>query len=113
MDQVSQALQRIAATPELPDLVEKAMMEGDIAKMPADMKVAYYNAVCYSVGLNPLTRPLDAIRGQDGTTKFYFKKEAAEQLRKLHKVSVRMLGRLVEDDLYIVTVEARTPDGRC
>lgn len=95
-----------------PKAVEEALMVGDLAKMQPHVRVAYYLAVCQSSGLNPLTRPFTALKGQDGRIFLYGNKECAEQLRKVHRVSLSILSRERVDDLYIVTVRAWTPDGR-
>lgn len=95
-----------------PKAVEEALMVGDLARMQPHVRVAYYLAVCQSSGLNPLTRPFTALKGQDGRMILYANKDCAEQLRKLHKVSVQILSRERLDDLYIVTVRAWMPDGR-
>jgi hypothetical protein len=92
--------------------VEQAMLIGDISQMTDEQRIAYYVAVCRSVGLNPLSKPFQALKGDDGKVTLYADKGCAEQLRKLHRVSVHVLGREFLDDLYIVTVRATTPDGR-
>lgn len=108
----TQALERVSQAPVLPEAVEQALLQGDIAKMSAQHREAYYKAVCLSAGLNYLTRPFEALKGQDGTYKLYARKEAAEQLRKIYHVSIRTVSRERIGDLYIVTVEASMPNGR-
>lgn len=95
-----------------PKAVEQAMLIGDLSKMNNEQRIAYYVATCRSLGLNPLTKPFQAIQGDDGKLSLYPDKGCAEQLRKLHKVSVKVLERQILDGLYIVTVQASTPDGR-
>lgn len=96
------------------DAVEQALAIGDMAKMSVDVRVAYYVATCQSAGLNPMTRPFDLIKGDDGTIRLYPNKVAAEQLRKMHRVSILVKERRmdVENGLYVVTVQVSTPDGR-
>ena len=98
--------------PVNPKAVEQAMLIGDISQMTDEQRIAYYVAVCRSLHLNPLTKPFQALKGDDGKISLYPDKGCAEQLRKQHRVSVRVTGREFLDDLYIVTVEASTPDGR-
>jgi hypothetical protein len=95
-----------------PKAVEQAMLIGDLSKMSNEQRIAYYVATCRSLGLNPLTKPFQAMQGDDGKLSLYADKGCAEQLRKLHKVSMKVLGREILDGLYIVTVLAHTPDGR-
>ena len=95
-----------------PKAVEQALLIGDISQMSDEVRIAYYVATCRSLGLNPLTKPFQALKTDDGKVTLYPDKGCAEQLRKLHRVSVRVLERRILDDLYIVTVRATTPDGR-
>jgi hypothetical protein len=96
-----------------PEAIQRALMAGDIAKLsPAD-RVQFYAALCRSTGLNVLSRPFILLKTQGGDLTWYATVGAAEQLRRLHRVSTRLLSReRTEDGLYIVTVQASTPDGR-
>ena len=98
--------------PPNPKAVEQAMLIGDISQMTDEQRISYYVATCRSLNLNPLTHPFMALKGDDGKVSLYADKGCAEQLRKLHRVSTKVLSREFLDDLYIVTVLARTPDGR-
>lgn len=95
-----------------PKAVEQALTIGDLAKMSNEVRIAYYLAVCQSAGLNPLTRPFTALKGEDGRVFLYANKDCAEQLRKVNRVSLRIISRERLDDLYVVTVRGWTPDGR-
>lgn len=93
------------------DIVERVVMAGDLGKLtPAD-RVSYYRATCESVGLNPLTRPFDYIT-LNGKLTLYARKDATDQLRRIHRVSVEIANRDRIEDVYIVTARATTPDGR-
>ena len=39
------------------DVMESVIAKGDLAKLSPDERVRYYNAVCKSLGINPLTQP--------------------------------------------------------
>ena len=96
-----------------PAAIEKALMAGDISKMSPEVRVQFYRALCQSCGLNPLTRPFIVLKTQGGELHWYATVGATEQLRKLHRVSTRLLSReRTPDDLYVVTVQCFTPDGR-
>jgi hypothetical protein len=96
-----------------PEAIGRALMAGDLAKLSPEDRVQYYFALCRSSGLNPLTRPFIVIQSDGGELTWYPTRECAEQLRKLHRVSMTVLSReRTEDGLYVVTVEARMPDGR-
>lgn len=108
----TRALARLHDAPALPEAVERALMQGDLAQLKPEERLAYYRAVCQTAGLNPLTRPFELIKNQNDEYVLYPRRECAEQLRKLHRVSTRVLSREFLDELYIVTVEGSTPDGR-
>jgi hypothetical protein len=91
--------------------IEKALIEGDLSKLTPEQRVQYYLRVCDSMGLNPFTRPFDYIV-LNGRLTLYAKRDATDQLRKIHNVSVQITGREVVGDLYVVTARATMPDGR-
>lgn len=95
-----------------PKAIETALAIGDLSKMAPEQRVAYYLGTCASVGLNPYTKPFDAIKGDDGSVHLYPNKSAAEQLRRTYSVSLRTLRRERIDGLYVVTVLATLPSGR-
>ena len=91
--------------------IEQVVVGGDLARLSPEQRVSYYQAVCASLNLNPLTRPFEYIRLNDKLT-LYAKREATDQLRRLHNISVEIVGREQQGDLYVVTARATTPDGR-
>jgi hypothetical protein len=42
-----------------PPSVEDVLMRGDLSSLTQAQRLEYYNKVCASLGLNPLTRPFD------------------------------------------------------
>jgi hypothetical protein len=68
-------------------------------------------AICQTVGLNPLTKPLDFITLQ-GKLTLYANKGAAEQLRSLHGVSIKILSRQIESECYVVHAQATRKNGQ-
>lgn len=95
-----------------PKAIEEALMIGDLSKMSPEMRVQFYVGACQSIGLNPYTKPFDAIKGDDGAVSLYANKTCTEQLRRIYNVSLRTLSRERMDGLYVVTVLARLPNGR-
>ena len=93
------------------DILERVVVMGDLASLSPEDRVMYYRAVCESVGLNPLTRPLDYIT-LNGKLTLYAKKDATDQLRKMHGVSITKLERDTVGDVYSVTAYAQDRDGR-
>jgi hypothetical protein len=91
--------------------VERVLLDGDLGKLTAAQRVAYYGKVCASLGLNPLTRPFEYIV-LNGKLTLYARREASEQLRKIHKVSITITARELTEECYAVTARAALPDGR-
>jgi hypothetical protein len=91
--------------------VEKVVIEGDLSTLRPDERVAYYHKVCEGIGLNPYSRPLEYIR-LNGKLVLYAKRDATDQLRRIHGVSLSIVSRERMDDVYVVTAKATTPDGR-
>lgn len=100
-------------TEERMAVLEKVVVEGDLSKLSPAERVIYYRNVCESLGLNPLTRPFDYIV-LNGRLTLYARKDATDQLRRIHGVSVRIVSReFVENlGLYVVVARATTADGR-
>ena len=93
------------------EAIERVLINGDLAQLsPAD-RINYYQTVCSSLNLNPLTKPFEYI-SLNGKLTLYAKRDATDQLRFRDRISIRITGREVIDDIYIVTAQARTPDGR-
>lgn len=92
-------------------VIEQVVISGDLAKLQPQQRVQYYNRVCESIGLNPFTQPFSYIT-LNGKLTLYAKKDATEQLRKLHGISITSLAGQFVDDLYIVTATAQSRDGR-
>lgn len=103
----------VQPAPPLPEAIEAAILEGDFMKLKPEHRVFYYRSMCDSVGLNWMTRPFDLMKDDGGKYRPYARKEAAEQLRKLHRVSVRTIERtMIDEEIFCVTVQATLPDGR-
>jgi CheY-specific phosphatase CheX len=58
--------------------------------------------------LNPLTKPFEYIT-LNGKLTLYARRDATDQLRQLHKVSIEIVAREVVEDCYVVTARATTP----
>ena len=92
-------------------VLEAVVIEGDLARLSPQERVGYYRQVCNSVGLNPMTRPFDYIK-LNGKLTLYAKRDAADQLRQIHGVSVKLISKDVEDGLLVVHVAAEDKHGR-
>lgn len=91
--------------------IEQVLIGGDLAKLNASDRVSYYKRVCETLGLNPLTKPFDYITLNNRLV-LYATKGCAEQLRAIHKVSVVITSRETIEGVYVVTAQAKLPDGR-
>jgi hypothetical protein len=89
----------------------RVITSGDLSRLSDAELVTHYNATCESIGLNPLTRPLEYLT-LNGKKVLYARKDCTDQLRALRKVSVQIVGRDISDGLCIVTARATLPDGR-
>lgn len=99
-------------TPQaLNDIARHAIAAGALDRLDQDGRTAYYNAVCESLGLNPLTRPLEYLE-LNGRLTLYAKRDATDQLRHKHHVSIEIVDRSMQQDVYIVRARATMPDGR-
>lgn len=92
-------------------IAERVLLLGDLRQLSPSERVHYYRAVCRSVGLNPLTAPFEYLN-LSGKLTFYVKKNATDQLREIHNVSVDRLESQTIDGVHIVTAHASKPGGR-
>jgi hypothetical protein len=86
---------------------------GDFSRLsPAD-RVRYLATTCRSLGLNPLTLPIQIMK-IDGKEVMYARAECAAQLRARDKVSIKIMERTLdrEHGCFVVVAMANTPDGR-
>lgn len=91
--------------------IEALISTGDIGKMSPEQRIGYYKTLCEATGLNPVGQPFEYMTLQ-GKTVLYAKRQAAEQLRKLHNISIQIVSRTTENDVHSVVARATTPDGR-
>src|SRR5574340_31629 len=91
--------------------VRRAVATGDLGTLDEDARVTYYTMVCESIGLNPLTRPLEYLE-LNGKLILYAKRDATDQLRAKRQVSIEIVDRAIHGDVYVVRARASLPDGR-
>lgn len=95
----------------LSEKIEQVLIQGDLAPLTPAERVAYYNKVCASLGLNSLTKPLEYVKLNNKLT-LYARKDATDQLRRIYKVSIDQMDVKQIGDIVVVTVAASTPDAR-
>jgi hypothetical protein len=105
-------LPAVRETPS-PEALNALVTTGNLNLLTPDQKRGYYIQLCRSLGLNPMTRPFQFIE-LNGKLVPYAAKDATDQLRRLYKVSLRIVDRSkdISGDTYDVQVEAKTYDGR-
>ncbi len=91
--------------------IESALIAGDLSKLSPDERLSYYNNVCNSLGLNPLTQPFAYIT-LNGKLTLYAKRDATDQLRKVHRISIAIISRETIEGVYVVTARASDTSGR-
>jgi hypothetical protein len=89
---------------------------GDLSRLPAEQRAALYLDTCASLNLNPRTRPFDWIEFYDPETKgkkltLYPNRSCAEQIRRQHQISVRIVSEDIVGKLFKVVAEGRKPNG--
>jgi hypothetical protein len=92
--------------------MEKIVLSGDLSELNVAQCADYYAAVCRSLGLNPLTKPLEFLT-LNGKLRLYALRDCADQLRRLHGISIYITNRERMGDIYVVTARARiAPDAK-
>lgn len=92
-------------------LLERVVIGGDLSKLSAQDRLLYYRELCQSLKLNPLTQPFQYL-SLSGKLVLYARKDATEQLRKQHGVSITKLEGATTEGVYVVTAYAKDAHGR-
>lgn len=93
------------------ETMEHVLGTGDLSRLSTQQRVEYYAKVCQAIGVNPLTRPFRFMQFQ-GNTVLYATRDLTDQLRSLRKISLSIVDKRIDGDLYIVTARASTAEGR-
>ncbi len=101
----------LTTTGTLTTNIEQVLLGGDLSKLNPQERLNYYNAVCTSLGLNPLTQPFAYIV-LNGKLQLYAKKDCTEQLRKIHGVSITKVDPRQIGNLVVVVADAADREGR-
>jgi hypothetical protein len=92
-------------------VMEQVLIGGDLSKLTSPQRVQYYQKVCESIGVNPLTKPFEYIT-LNGKLTLYAKKDATDQLRNLHGVCIDDVDIVETATQFIVKVKGHNRDGR-
>lgn len=93
------------------EIMANVIINGDLSGLNKMQQIDYYNYICNSLGLNPLTKPFDYLT-IDGKVVLYARKDCTEQLRKIHKISLKIIREEAIDGILVATCEATLPNGR-
>ena len=92
-------------------MLENVQVNGDQSKQKAGQRLDYYRPVCQSMGVNPISSPVDYIT-LNGKLTLYAKKDATDQLRKIHAVSIDDIDINEDKDGFTVKVKGHDNTGR-
>lgn len=101
----------LAKTDDPHKLMEDVLIKGDLAKLTSEERNSYYQAVCKSVGLNPLTKPFEYIV-LNGKMRLYALKDCTDQLRSVHGISVTELAESEREGVFVVKAKVSNAQGR-
>ena len=93
------------------ELLEKVVLEGYLKQLKPEERMKYVQAVCSSLGLNPLTRPFQYIELNRKLT-LYATKDATEQLARINNLSLEMRSTETIEGQRIVVYRATDATGR-
>jgi hypothetical protein len=94
-----------------PGTIEAAVMVGDLSDLTTEQRSTYYQQVCESLGLNPLTKPFEYLT-LNGKLRLYALRDCTDQLRRIHGISIYIANRERMGDIYIITARAKDRTGR-
>lgn len=92
-------------------VIEQVMLRGDLANLNGEQRLSYYNNLCHSLNLNPLTKPFEYMN-LNGKLVLYASRSCTDQLRANHKISITITKREEDEHFYKVYAQASTPNGR-
>lgn len=93
------------------DRISDVLLHGDLNSLTNKEKTQYAQKVCEAIGVNILTKPF-GFHNLNGRLVMYANKSCADQLRKIHGVSITKIEKEVVGDIYTVTVYARDREGK-
>ena len=93
------------------NIYESLALHGDLSGLKPEEKAQYYSALCNRLGLDPATQPFALIK-LNGKEVMYAKRDATDQLARIHNVNRQIVKEEHIAEAYVVTVEATLPNGR-
>lgn len=91
-------------------IIEQVIADRDLSKLSAQHRVSYYLAMCERSGLDALACPFEYLY-LDGKMVLYARREATDQLRSIHSISITKIETEMDEILSLFTVIAYAQDG--
>lgn len=102
-----------------PAIIENIVTLNDLSVLTPKQQTEYIKMLCESLGLNPLSKPLQLIWFDDNSTsdkkktlRVYATRDCTDQLRTIRGVSVETVEKEMIEDIFFVTVYVKDRDGR-
>jgi hypothetical protein len=104
-----QVIQNTGAAQKALDIMTK----GSLSALTIPERADFLANMALSLGLNPLTKPVDLIKNDKGELIVYYNRGATDQLRAKHKVNLQVVEKYHPTaSTYAVLVRATLPNGR-
>ena len=91
--------------------VARVILNRDLRSLTEIERVQYNFALCRSLGLNPLTNPIDYLINDNKMTP-YINAVGVAQIRAIHGISTKVLSRQTDKEFYYVTAIATDRSNR-
>ncbi len=91
--------------------IEQIVVDGNLESLNSDQRIQYYRSMCKTFNLDPLTKPFEYIELNKKLV-LYVTKNACDQLRRTHNISITKLVKYTEGDTYFVEAHAQDNTGR-
>ena len=90
---------------------ETAIVDGNLERLQPAERLELVRRICDATGLTLESQPFQYLR-LSGKLVLYARRDATDQLRRVHRVSVSIVSRETTDGVHVVTARATMPDGR-
>lgn len=99
---------KLAQYNNAPAAIQKVRHDnGDLSKLTEVERKIVYIELCKHYGFDPLSFPLDYVKGKKGSLKIYVNSVGASQLREKFNISVEIKSRELLDDVWVVIAIAK------
>lgn len=96
--------------PRLADVIERALIKGDLRDLNVEQRIALVQAICRREGIDWLSRPFDFFTDKkSGKVTLYARADCTRQLAKRDGITLEVVSHQLLDDCYEVHVRATAP----